>query len=76
MKLKKSYYWSYITAQEFNKLTSENSTAIWKQANLAYNIRDISIFIKRTDLNKNELNELSKTSWSNITKGLTKDLIN
>ena len=64
----------YITTQEFSKLTSENFTAGLKQANLASE-SDIANFVKKTDLNKNELNEQKKaTTISN--KGLTKDLIN
>ena len=64
-----------ITTQEFNKLTSEKFTARLKQANLASK-SDIANFIKKTDLNKNELNELSKKVKAISTKGLTKDLIN
>ena len=64
-----------IATQEFNKLTSENFTARLKQANLASK-SDIANFIKKTDLNKNELNELSKKVKAISTKGLTKDLIN
>ena len=49
----------YITTQEFNKLTSENFTARLKQANLASK-SDIFNFVKKTDLNKSELNKLSE----------------
>ena len=49
----------YITTQEFNKLTSENFTARLKQANLASK-SDIFDFVKKTDLNKSELNKLSE----------------
>ena len=63
MKLKKSTtdhdHDKYITTQEFNKLTLENFPARLKQANLA-NKSDTANFIKTTDLNKNELNKLSK----------------
>ena len=37
---------------------------------------DIANFVKKTDLNKNELNQLSKNVKAISTKGLTKDLIN
>ena len=49
----------YITTQEFNKLTSRNFTARLKQTNLASK-SDIANFIRKANLNKNELNELSK----------------
>ena len=65
----------YITTKEFNKLTSEHFTARLPQANLASKC-NISIFVKKIDLNKNELNELSKKVKAISTKGLTKDLIN
>ena len=55
-------------------MTSENFTARLKQANLATK-RDIANFVKKTDLNKSELNELSKKAKAISTKGLTKDLI-
>ena len=45
------------------------------QANLASKI-DIANFVKKTDLNKNRLNELSKKVKAISTKGLTKDLMN
>ena len=38
----------YITAQEFNKLTSETFTASLAQSNLASKI-DIANFVKKTD---------------------------
>ena len=38
----------YITAQEFNKMTSENFTARLKKANLASK-RDTANFVKKTD---------------------------
>ena len=56
-------------------MTSENFTARQKQANLASK-SDIANFVKKTDLNKNELNELSKKVKAISTKRLTKDLIN
>ena len=65
----------HITTQEFNKLTSENVTAWLAQANLARKI-NIANFIKKTDSNKNELNELSKKVKVVPAKRLTKDLIN
>ena len=74
----------YITTQEFNKFTSENFTAIVKQANLASK-SDIANFVKKTDFdnklknftsNKNELNELSKKIKAVSKEALTKDLIN
>ena len=42
-----------------NKLTAENVTARIAQASLASN-SDIANFVKKTYLNKNESNELSK----------------
>ena len=48
-----------ITIQLFNKLTAENFTATLAKANLASK-SDIAKFVKNTDLNTNELNELSK----------------
>ena len=77
-----NYRDKYSTTQEFNKLTSENFTARLKQANLPSK-SDIANFVKKTDfdnklknLNKNELNKLSKKVKAILTKGLTKDLIN
>ena len=61
----------YITTQEFNELTSENFTARLKQANVASKSY-IDNFIKKADLNKNELNELSKKRDSNISKRINK----
>ena len=49
----------YITTKEINKLTSEHFTARLAQANLASKSNN-AIFVKKTDLNKNKLNELSK----------------
>ena len=65
----------YITIQEFNKITAENFTARLAQANLASK-NDIANLVKKTDLNKNELNELPKKVKAVSTKRLTKDLIN
>ena len=65
----------YITTQEFNKLTSENFTARLAQAILAKK-SDIGNFVKKTDLNKNESNKLSKKVKALSAKGLRKDLIN
>ena len=49
----------YITTQEFNNLTSENCSRRLVQTNLASK-SDFANSVKNTDLNKNELNELSK----------------
>ena len=57
------------------KLTSEIFTARLVQANLASE-NDIADFVKKTDLNKNELNQLLKKVRAVSTKELTKDLIN
>ena len=65
----------YITTQEFNKLTAENFTARLAKANLRSKY-DIASFVKKRDLNKNGLNELSKKVKVASTKGLTKDLTN
>ena len=72
----------YITAQEFNKLTVENFIARLGKSNLA-NKNDIANFVKKTNfdnklknLNKNELNGLSKKVKALSTEGLTKDLLN
>ena len=69
----------YITTPEFNKLTSKNFPARLAQANLARE-SDIAALVQKTDfdgklknLNKNELNELSKKVKAIPTKGLTKD---
>ena len=62
----------YITIQQLNKLTSQNITARLRQANLAMKY-GISNFVKKADLNKNELSKKVKLI---STKGLTKDLIN
>ena len=66
---------NYITTQEFNKLTSKNFTARLKQASLASQI-DIANLVKKTDLNRYELNELSKKVKAISTKELTNDLTN
>ena len=47
----------FITTQEFNKLTAENLTARLAETNLVSK-NDIANFVKKTDLNKNGLNEL------------------
>ena len=60
---------------KFNKLTAGNLTVKLAQAYLGSKI-DIANFVKKTNLNKNELNELSKKVKAISTKGLTKDLIN
>ena len=57
----------HITTQEFNKLTPEYFTARIKQANLASK-RDFANLVKKTDLNKHELNELSKNVKAISTK--------
>ena len=64
----------YITTEEFTKLTAEHSTTRLTQVNVASK-NDIANFIKKTDLNKNELNELSKKVTAISAKGLTKDFI-
>ena len=46
----------YITTQEFNKLTSENFTAMLKQANLPSK-NDIANFVRTTDFD-NKLKKL------------------
>ena len=72
----------YITTQEFNKLTAENFIARLGKSNLA-NKNDIANFVKKTNfdnklknLNKNELNGLSKKVKALSTEGLTKHLLN
>ena len=65
----------YITTHEFNKVTAENFTLRLAQANLASK-SDIANFVKKTDLNNNELNEISKKVKAVPKKGLAKDLIN
>ena len=64
-----------MTTQEFNKLTAESFTARLAQANLASK-SDIANFVKKTDLNKNKLNEISEKVKGRSTKRLTKDLMN
>ena len=67
-----------ISTQECNKLTSENFTARLKQANLESK-SDVANFVKKKkkiDLNKNELNGLSKKAKAISAKRLTKDLLN
>ena len=56
----------YITTQEFNKLASENFTAILAQANLASK-GDIANFVKKTDFD-DKLKNLDKDVTSNKTK--------
>ena len=51
-------HYIFITTQEFNKLTSENVIAKLKQANLASK-NDTASFAKKTQLNKNEMNEMN-----------------
>ena len=58
-----------------NKLTAEHFTTRLAQENLATK-NDIANFVRKTDLNKIELNELSKKVKAVSTKGLTEDLIN
>ena len=53
----------------------ENFTARLEQANLG-NKSDIANFVENTDLNKNELSELSEKVKAKSAKGLTKDVIN
>ena len=64
-----------ITTKEFNKLTAESFTARLAQANLASK-NGIANLVKKTDLNKNELNELTTKVKAIPIKVLTKDLIN
>ena len=52
-------------------LTSENFTARLKQANSASE-SDIANFLKKTDLNNNQLNELSEKVKVILTKRLKK----
>ena len=56
-------------------LTSESSTARLAQGNLASK-SGIADYVKKTDLNKHKLNELSQKVQATSTKRLTKDLIN
>ena len=72
----------YITTQEFNKLIAENCIARLGKSNLA-NKNNIANFVKKTNfdnklknLNKNELNGLSKKVKALSTEGLRKDLLN
>ena len=65
----------YITTRDFNMLTSESSTARLAQGNLASK-SGIADFIRKKDLNKHKLNELSQKVQAASTKRLTKDLIN
>ena len=64
-----------MTIQELNRLTAKKFTARLEQANLSSKT-DIANFVKNTNLNKNELNELSKKVKAISKKGLTKNLIN
>ena len=68
-------YDKYITTPEFNKLAAENFAATLAQTNLTSK-SDIIKFVKKADfdnksknLNKNELNELSKNVTAMSTKG-------
>ena len=54
-----------------NKLLLKNLISLHQKLS-----RDIVNFVKKTDLNKNELNELSKKVKTISTKRLTKDVIN
>ena len=65
----------YITTRDFNMLTSESSTARLAQGNLASK-SGIADFVRKKDLNKHKLNELSQKVQAASTKRLTKDLIN
>ena len=65
----------YLATQEFNKLTSENLTERWTQANLASK-KNIPNFVKKTDLNDNELNKQSEKVKAISPNRSTKDLIN
>ena len=56
----------YITTQEFNKLTLENTTGRLAQANLASK-NDIANFIKKTDFD-DKLKKLNENVTSNKTK--------
>ena len=49
----------YITTRDFNMLTSESSTARLAQGNLASK-SGIADFVRKKDLNKHKLNELSQ----------------
>ena len=49
----------YITTQEFDKITAKTLPARLAQASLVRK-NDISNFVKKTNLKKNELNELSE----------------
>ena len=57
----------YISTKEFNEFTEENFNERLKQTNLASK-SDICYFVKNTDVNKNELNELSKKVKAMSTK--------
>ena len=63
-----------ITTQKRINLTAEKLTARLARLDLASK-NYIANFGKKTDLNKNELNELSKKNKAISTKGLTKHLI-
>ena len=60
----------YITTQEFDKITAKTLPARLAQASLVRK-NDISNFVKKTNLNKNELNELSEKVKAISTKRLT-----
>ena len=57
LKIKLHDHDKYLTIQEFNKLTAETFTERLAQANLGSK-SNIANFVKKTDLNKNALNEL------------------
>ena len=61
------YIYIYITGQEFNKLTAETFTVRLAQANLVSK-SDNASSIKKTDLDKSELNEVSKNVNANQQK--------
>ena len=57
LKIKLHDHDKYLTIQRFNKLAAETFTERLVQANLGSN-SNIANFVKKTDLNKNALNEL------------------
>ena len=57
LKIKQHDHDKYLTIQGFNKLAAETFTERLVQANLGSN-SNIANFVKKTDLNKNALNEL------------------
>ena len=60
----------YITTQEFDKITAKTLPARLAQASLVRK-NHISNFVKKANLNKNELNELSEKVKAISTKRLT-----